>query len=81
MALDKLKSIGESLSRVPDGFNIHKTIQRFMDGRRKMIDTGDGIDWAMGEALAFGTLLDEGHRVRLSGQDASAARSRSAIRC
>ncbi len=69
VAIDKLKAIGESLSRVPDGFNIHKTIQRFMDGRRKMIETGEGIDWAMGEALAFGTLLDEGHRVRLSGQD------------
>ncbi len=69
VALDKLKAIGMSLSSVPDGFNIHKTIQRFMDGRRKMIETGEGIDWAMGEALAFGTLLDEGHRVRLSGQD------------
>jgi 2-oxoglutarate dehydrogenase E1 component len=69
VAMDKLKSIGETLAKVPDGFNIHKTIQRFMDGRNKMIQTGDGIDWAMGEALAFGTLLDEGHRVRLSGQD------------
>jgi 2-oxoglutarate dehydrogenase E1 component len=69
VALETLKSIGATLARVPDGFNIHKTIQRFMDARRKMIETGDGIDWAMGEALAFGTLLDEGHRVRLSGQD------------
>ena len=34
-----------------------------------MIDTGEGIDWATGEALAFGTLLLEGHRVRLSGED------------
>ena len=69
VSMDKLKSIGESLSFVPEGFNIHKTIQRFMDARRKMIETGEGIDWAMAEALAFGTLLDEGHRVRLSGQD------------
>jgi 2-oxoglutarate dehydrogenase E1 component len=69
VSMDKLKSIGESLSYVPEGFNIHKTIQRFMDARRKMIETGEGIDWAMAEALAFGTLLDEGHRVRLSGQD------------
>jgi 2-oxoglutarate dehydrogenase E1 component len=65
----KLKMIGERLSAVPDGFNIHKTIQRFMDARRKMIETGEGIDWATAEALAFGTLVDEGHRVRLSGQD------------
>ena len=43
-----------------------------------MIETGEGIDWATAEALAFGTLLDEGFPVRLSGQDSSAARSRSA---
>jgi 2-oxoglutarate dehydrogenase E1 component len=54
---------------VPSDFNLHKTIQRFMDGRQKMIETGQDLDWAMGEALAFGTLVDEGHRVRLSGQD------------
>jgi 2-oxoglutarate dehydrogenase E1 component len=67
--LDLLKKIGERISSVPEGFNVHKTIQRFIDGRRKMIETGEGIDWAMGEALAFGTLVDEEHRVRLSGQD------------
>jgi 2-oxoglutarate dehydrogenase E1 component len=69
IAMDKLKSIGHALAKVPEGFNIHKTIQRFMDGRQKMIETGEGVDWAMAEAMAFGTLLDEGHRVRLSGQD------------
>eukprot|EP01037_Dinobryon_pediforme_P048649 gene48649-biopygen16952 len=40
-----------------------------MENRRKMIETGEGIDWAMGEALAFGSLVDENHAVRLSGQD------------
>src|SRR6202007_1229363 len=53
----------------PEGFNVHRTIQRFLDARRKMIETGEGIDWAMGEALAIGSLVDEGHQVRLSGQD------------
>ena len=67
--LDKLKQIGSRLSSVPDGFNVHKTIQRFLDGRHKMVETGEGIDWAMAEALAFGTLVDDNHRVRLSGQD------------
>ena len=42
---------------------------RFIDNRRKSIETGDGIDWATGEALAFCSLLLEGHPVRLSGQD------------
>jgi 2-oxoglutarate dehydrogenase E1 component len=69
VALDKLRFIGDRLSYVPEGFNIHKTIQRFMESRKKMIETGSDIDWAMGEALAFGTLVDEGHPVRLSGQD------------
>jgi 2-oxoglutarate dehydrogenase E1 component len=67
--LAKLKEIGAKISKAPDGFNVHRTIQRFLDGRAKMIETGEGVDWAMGEALAFATLVDEGHRVRLSGQD------------
>ena len=67
--LAKLKEIGEQITRVPEGFQVHKTIGRFLDNRRKMIETGEGIDWATGEALAFGSLLDEGKPVRLSGQD------------
>ena len=67
--IDHLREIGQKLTAIPEGFQAHKTIQRFMDNRRKAIETGEGIDWATGEALAFGTLLLEGHRVRLSGQD------------
>jgi 2-oxoglutarate dehydrogenase E1 component len=44
-------------------------VQRFLDNRAKAIESGEGIDWATGEALAFCSLLKEGHRVRLSGQD------------
>ena len=69
VALDKLKHIGERLVTVPETFHVHKTIGRFLENRRKAIESGDGIDWATAEALAFGSLLDEGHRVRLSGQD------------
>ena len=64
-----LKEIGKKLSEIPAGFNAHKTIQRFMENRAKMIETGAGIDWAMGEALAFGSLVLDGHKIRLSGQD------------
>ncbi len=64
-----LKEIGRKLSEIPEGFEAHKTIRRFMDGRAQMIETGEGLDWAMAEALAFGTLVTEGHKVRLSGQD------------
>ncbi|MCX8999235.1 2-oxoglutarate dehydrogenase E1 component [Rhizobiaceae bacterium BDR2-2] len=64
-----LKEIGRKLSEIPEGFEAHKTIRRFMDNRAQMIETGEGLDWAMAEALAFGTLVTEGHKVRLSGQD------------
>ena len=66
---DMVEELGRRLSAVPEGFNVHRTIQRFMENRRQMIETGEGIDWAMAEALAFGSLVDEGHPVRLSGQD------------
>ncbi len=67
--LDALREIGKQITSVPEGFNAHKTILRFLENRKKAIDTGEGIDWATGEALAFCTLLLDGHRVRLSGQD------------
>ncbi|ATG42237.1 2-oxoglutarate dehydrogenase E1 component SucA [Phaeobacter piscinae] len=68
---ETFKEVGTALSRVPDGFPVHKTIGRFLDARAKMVDSGEGIDWATGEALAFGSLLTEGYPVRLSGQDAT----------
>ncbi|WP_213773926.1 2-oxoglutarate dehydrogenase E1 component [Bradyrhizobium sp. dw_78] len=64
-----LKDIGRKITKVPDGFRVHRTIQRFLENRAKAIDSGVGLDWATGEALAFCTLLQEGHHVRLSGQD------------
>ena len=64
-----LKEIGKKLTEVPENFEVHRTIRRFLDNRRKMIETGEGIDWATAEALAFGSILLEGNPVRLSGQD------------
>ncbi|HVV80262.1 MAG TPA: 2-oxoglutarate dehydrogenase E1 component, partial [Pseudolabrys sp.] len=69
VALDELREIGKKITAVPQGFHVHRTVQRFLDNRAKAIETGEGIDWATGEALAFCTLLKEGNRVRLSGQD------------
>src|SRR5271169_1054213 len=65
----ELKEIGRKITKVPDGFRVHRTVARFLDNRAKAIDSGAGLDWATGEALAFCTLLQEGHHVRLSGQD------------
>lgn len=64
-----LRDIGRKITKVPDGFRVHRTVQRFLENRAKAIDNGVGIDWATGEALAFCTLLQEGRHVRLSGQD------------
>ena len=69
VSLDKLKRFGEKLTEVPEGFNVHRTVRRILDNRRKTIESGTGIDWATGESLAFATLVSNGHRVRLSGQD------------
>src|SRR5208337_5540927 len=64
-----LKEIGEKITTLPEGFHLHRTLNRFFESRRKSIESGVGIDWATGEALAFCSLLLDGHRVRLSGQD------------
>ncbi len=69
VAIETLKEIGSKITAAPKDFHVHRTIQRFLDNRRKAIETGRGIDWATGEALAFCSLLLDGHRVRLSGQD------------
>jgi 2-oxoglutarate dehydrogenase E1 component len=65
----KLKEIGEKITALPKDFHLHKTLTRFIDNRRKSIETGANIDWSTAEALAFCSLMEEGHRVRLSGQD------------
>ncbi|NIJ41322.1 2-oxoglutarate dehydrogenase E1 component [Parvibaculum indicum] len=67
--IETLKRVGKRIASVPDGFNIHKTIGRLFDHRNKMMETGEGVDWGMAEQLAYGTLVDEGIKVRLVGQD------------
>ncbi len=62
-------SLGETLTTVPEGHDVHKTLKRILKAKAKMFETGENIDWATGEALAFGSLLSEGYNVRLSGQD------------
>jgi 2-oxoglutarate dehydrogenase E1 component len=64
-----LREIGAALTHVPDGFALNPKIMRQLEAKAQAIETGDGIDWATGEALAFGSLLLEGSRIRLSGED------------
>ena len=71
VAPETFDEVGKALTRLPEGFPVHKTIGRFLDTRAKMFEKGAGIDWATGEALAFGSLLTEGYPVRLAGQDST----------
>jgi 2-oxoglutarate dehydrogenase E1 component len=69
VALELLREVGLSITRVPKGHDVHRKIVRQLEAKRETIEKGEGIDWATAEALAFGTLLAEGTGVRLSGQD------------
>jgi 2-oxoglutarate dehydrogenase E1 component len=66
-----MDEIGRALTTAPEGFATHKTIDRLLDAKKQMFETGEGFDWATAEALAFGSLLLEGYPVRLSGQDST----------
>ncbi len=69
--LETLKEVGRALTTIPEGFHAHRTIVRQLQAKAQMFENGAEFDWATGEALAFGTLLDEGCPVRLSGQDSA----------
>ncbi|KAF5789124.1 putative oxoglutarate dehydrogenase (succinyl-transferring) [Helianthus annuus] len=64
-----LKNVGKAIATLPENFKPHRAVKKIFADRLKMIETGEGVDWAVGEALAFATLLVEGNHVRLSGQD------------
>jgi len=67
---DEVRKIGLRLSEIPEGVQVNdKLAKRFLGPRRSAIESGEGINWAFGEALAFGSLLKDGFAVRLSGQD------------
>ncbi|HET8788505.1 MAG TPA: multifunctional oxoglutarate decarboxylase/oxoglutarate dehydrogenase thiamine pyrophosphate-binding subunit/dihydrolipoyllysine-residue succinyltransferase subunit, partial [Actinomycetes bacterium] len=56
------------LTTVPDDFNVHPKLTRWLEQRAGALER-NAVDWALGEALAFGSLLEEGRTIRLSGQD------------
>ena len=66
---DILKNVGRAITVLPEDFKPHRAVKKVYEDRARMIETEEGLDWAMGEALAFATLLVEGYHVRLSGQD------------
>ncbi len=66
----RLKGILRGLTRLPEGFRLHPKLKRFLEARQEIAEGKRPVDWATAEALAFGSLALEGHRVRLTGQDA-----------
>lgn len=66
---EKLSTLLESLSRVPEGFHPHPKLKKFLASRKQMAAGAEPLDWAAAEALAFATLATEGVRIRMSGQD------------
>jgi len=65
----RLHHIVKEHTRFPEGFNVNRKIKRQMEAKLKAFEEDTGIDWGMGEALAFGSLLMDGTPVRISGQD------------
>jgi 2-oxoglutarate dehydrogenase E1 component len=64
-----IEQVTRGMTQFPDNFHLHPKLRGFVEKRRQAIAAGGPIDWAFGEALAFGTLAVEGTAVRLSGQD------------
>jgi 2-oxoglutarate dehydrogenase E1 component len=66
---ESLRSIADQLVAYPDGFVPHPKLAKILEKRVETVHQGEGIEWGVAEALAFGSLVKDGVPVRLSGQD------------
>jgi len=64
-----LRDLGIRATTYPDGFVLHRQVQKIVDDRRRMAAGEMMLDWGFAETLAYATLLDEGYEVRITGQD------------
>ena len=69
VALARLQELARKVNTVPDGFALHTQLQRLLDDRKRMGAGAAPINWGFAETMAYATLLDQGHAVRLTGQD------------
>ena len=67
--METLKAVAKAVTTVPDGFKVHPRVERVLADRRAMGEGKLPLDWGMAETLAYGTLLNQGIGVRLSGED------------
>ena len=70
-SIEQLERVASGIGTLPPGFEVHTKLASLLERRRKAISEDAPLDWAMGEALAFGSLVLDGYPVRLSGQDSS----------
>ena len=69
--LEKLLELGQAMSVVPEGFQIHPRLRRIWENRNAMLRGEEKLDWATAELLAWASLAVSGHRIRVSGQDSA----------
>ncbi|MEM1080483.1 MAG: 2-oxoglutarate dehydrogenase E1 component [Pseudomonadota bacterium] len=69
MPIERVQSLAEEMTTLPDGFELHKQVQRIIDQRRKMAAGEQPLDWGFAETMAYAGLITDGHRLRLVGQD------------
>jgi 2-oxoglutarate dehydrogenase E1 component len=67
--VSRVRDLGEKVSVLPENAVFHRLVKKIFDTRLKSIQTGKDIDWGTAEALAFGSLMQDGYHVRISGQD------------
>lgn len=66
---EKLEHISKLVSTVPEGVKFLRKAEKILAGRAKMVFESDTLDWGMAETLAYGSLMEEGFNIRISGQD------------
>lgn len=69
LARDQIEALSETLTSLPEGFSLHRQVERIVDGRRKMAAGEIPMDWGFAETLAYASLVQAGHGLRLVGQD------------
>lgn len=66
-----IKHIANVVTTVPEGFELHSAVEKILDSRKKMANAEMPFDWGFAEMMAYGSLLQQGYSVRISGQDSS----------
>ena len=69
LPLEEIRRLSDRLTDIPEGFKLHNRVKRIYADRRKMAAGEQAVDWGFAENMAYATLIDQGHKLRLVGQD------------